>query len=363
MAGFDGVRWADRQMRFLLADKRFELLEAGARVPAVSRSIHDGLCLCFEGIRFFCRKDRDGRLEVVFANLEHNLQRFRRGISFNLGASQQAMVPTAAELTEMFVGKFLAAPELRGFLATMADQGAQGYLRPFTIDEDPSIGVTFPGQPAIRAVFCSYERYLGEPFAGVVVPQLVRAVGANGTGCLKLGVNYLMSVKAVDAAKKVLPQAAAALFLDDRVHARLEDRTITEWDSSCCLIALRDGTVVKIPESNLILPSATILGICGILRQAGVTVTERNVTYGELIDRTRANEVVAVCSIGTAGILNRSRQLVLADMAGKVLATQEADASHALYEALGEARKTYWNIYRGEAAPPPSLPMQRFALG
>ena len=64
---------------------------------------------------------------------------------------------------------------------------------------------------------------------------------------MKLGVNYLMSVKALDEARKILPDAAAALFLDDRVDKSLLERSITEWESSCCLFAFRDGSVVKIP--------------------------------------------------------------------------------------------------------------------
>ena len=84
----------------------------------------------------------------------------------------------------------------------MADQDAQGYLRPFTVDEEHSMGVTFPNQPAIRAISCRYDHYLGEPFCGVVIPHLVRAVGVNKTGCLKLGINYLISVKAIDEAKE-----------------------------------------------------------------------------------------------------------------------------------------------------------------
>lgn len=362
MAGFEGIRWADRQLRFLLAEQQCELLGLDSKVPAVSRSIHYGACLCFEGIRFYCAKDRQGRLEVVFLNLERNMQRFRRGIAFNLAAAQQALVPSAAELEDLFLGRFLAAPEMRGFLSGMAEQGAQGYLRPFTIDEEQSIGVTFPGKPSIRAVVCSYDRYLGEPFSGVVVPQLVRAVGANGTGCLKLGINYLMSVKAIDAARTILPAAKSALFLDDRLQTRLEDRKVTEWDSSCCLIALRDGNIVKIPESNLILPSVTIAGICSILRRAGVSVQERDVSYGELVERAKASEVVAVCSIGTAGILNRCEQLLLVDLQGKTLATQKADPGHELYRALGEARTSYWNIYRGETEPPADLVLRRFPL-
>jgi branched-subunit amino acid aminotransferase/4-amino-4-deoxychorismate lyase len=349
-------------MRYTLPDRQFDLLDTGAQVPAVSRSIHYGLCLTFEGIRFFARKNTDGGLEVNFLNLDHNLRRFRRGISFNLADSQQEMVPTEEQLIDVFVNRYFSSPEMQEFLEEMAGLGAQGYLRPFTIDEEQSIGVTYPGRPAIRAVVCRYDRYLGEPFSGVAVPNLVRAVGANGTGCLKLGVNYLMSVKAVDAARKIQPAAASALFLDDQLHLKLEDRHITEWDSSCCLFALRDGTVIKIPESNLILPSVTIAGITHILRHMGVTVDERHMTYGELLDRSRAGEVVAVCSVGTAGILSRAQSLLLVNERGEILATQEADPGHALHAKLWEARDYYWNIYREKVAPPPGLTLNKFSI-
>jgi branched-chain amino acid aminotransferase len=361
MAGFEGIRWAARQMRYTLADRKFDLLEPDSKVFAVSRSVHYGLCLAFEGIRFHARR-RDGRLEVAFLNLDHNLQRFRRGIAFNLGPHQQEMVPTAEEMIDVFVHRFFAAPPMREFMAEMAGLDAQGYLRPFTIDEEQSIGVTFPGKPSIRAVVCRYDRYLGEPFSGVAVPNLVRAVGANGTGCLKLGVNYLMSVKAVEAAKRILPEAASALFLDDRLHLPLEERRVTEWDSSCCLFALRDGTVVKIPESNLILPSVTIAGITAVLRHRGITVQERDMTYGELIRRSREREVVAVCSVGTAGILNRAARLLLVDEKGTTMAVHEPDPSHPLYTALQDARETYWNVYKEKEAPVPGLSLDRFTL-
>jgi len=235
-------------------------------------------------------------------------------------------------------------------------------LRPFTFDEEQSIGVTFPGNPAIRGVACRYEHYLGEPFSGVVVPHMVRAVGVNGTGCLKLGINYLMSVKAVDAARKVYPEAGSALFLDDNPLAPLETRKITEWDSSCCLFALRDGTVVKIPESNLILPSVTIQGICAILRQMGVVVEERDMTYGELIQLSQKKEVVAICSVGTAGILNRAQQLLLVDKNNQVIGTQEADESHDLYRIIGEARTYFWDIYQEKVALPDGLKLQKFGI-
>lgn len=361
MAGFEGIKWATKGMRYLLKDKTFKIVPAEDKVFAVSRSIHYGLCLAFEGIRFFCKKNTNGKVEVIFLNLDKNLNRFRNGIAFNLSRSQQPFVPGIDEMVELFLNYF-HDPSMVEFLSEMADLKAQGYLRPFTVDEEQSIGVTFPGNPSIRSVVCRYDQYLGEPFSGVVVPNLVRAVGANGTGCLKLSVNYLISIKAVDQAKKILPEAASALMLDDRPYDPLFERKITEWDSSCCLFALRDGTVVKIPESPLILPSVTIQGICGILKYKGVNVVERDMTYGELIDRTKNKEVVAVCSIGTAGILNRAQKLLLVDESGKTIAMQQADESHELYQKLGEARTYYWDIYQEKVAVPQGLELNKFEL-
>ena len=362
MAGFEGIKWAPQQMRYSLVEKRFDLLEPDAKVYGVSRSTHYGLCMVFEGIRFYATRSAEGELKVNFLGFPKNLDRFRRGIAFNLGRSQQEMVPSAEELEDIFVNQFFGSPKMREFLEEMAELGAQGYLRPYTIDEEQSIGVTFPGHPAIRAVVCRYDAYLGEPFSGVVVPNLVRAVGANGTGCLKLGCNYLMSVKAVDAARQIKPEAASALFLDDRLYLPLEERRVTEWDTSCCLFALRDGTVIKIPESNLILPSVTIYGMTCVLRHLGVTVDEREMTYGELIERSKANEIVAICSVGTAGIMNRAQELLLVDQNGQAICSQHADPKHDLYETLSKVREFYWNIYREQEAAPRGLKLDEFMI-
>jgi branched-subunit amino acid aminotransferase/4-amino-4-deoxychorismate lyase len=361
MAGFEGTKWADFQSRYLLQNKSLTMVPMADKVPAVSRSIHYGLCLAFEGIRYFVGPAEDGGLHVQFLNLHKNLQRFRRSISFNLGAAQQALVPSEEELEAMIL-HYLRSPELTEFIQYMGESGGQGYLRPFTVDESQSIGVTFPESPSIRMVTCTYDRYMGEPFSGVAVPHLVRAVGANGTGNLKLGVNYLLSVKAVDEARSILPEASSALFLDDRLDLPLRDRRVTEWDSSCCLIALTDGTVVKIPESPLILPSVTIQGICAILREAGVNVEERDITYGELIARAEAGEIAAIASVGTAGILNRAQRLVMVDENNAPCAEMRAQTEHPLYQALGRARQTYWEIYQDKAPVPQGMVLQSYLI-
>lgn len=362
MARFEGVKWAPRQMRYLLPDKQFGILEADAKVYGVSRSIFYATFLCFEGIRFFCKKSGAGRLEVNFLNWHKNLERLRRGIAFNLSRNQAGMIPSVEELESIIIHQYFQDPAIRAFLEEMAGDGAQGYMRPFTVDEEQSMGVTFPGQPAIRATFCRYDNYLGEPFAGVVIPHMVRAVGLNKTGWLKLGINYLISLKALEAAKDVDPKAAAALFLDDKAHLPLEDRCVTEWDSSCCLFGFRDGTVVKIPESELILPSVTIQGLVIILRDMGVKVEERHVTYGELIRRIKSNDLVVAASIGTAGIMNRCQKLACVDETNAITATHLPDTAHPVYTKLAEAKAYYWNIYKEKSKLPAGMNLYKYTL-
>lgn len=362
MAKFEGVRWAPRQMRYLLPEKQFDILEADAKVYGVSRSVFYASFLCFEGIRFFCKKDAKGQIVVLFLNWHKNLERLRRGITFNLSREQAGMVPTVEELETIIIRQYFGVPAIRAFLEEMAEAGAQGYLRPFTVDEEQSMGVTFPTQPSVRAIFCRYDNYLGEPFTGVVTPQWVRAVGANKTGWLKLGINYLISLKAIDAAKDVDAGAAAALFLDDQTHLPLEDRRVTEWDSSCCLFGFRDGTVVKIPESELILPSITIQGMVILLKDMGVKVEERHVTYGELLRRVKAGELVVAASVGTAGIMNRCQKLVCVDEKNAVAAVHVPDTAHPLYGQLAEAKAYYWNIYRERSKLPAGMNLFKYAL-
>lgn len=362
MAKFEGVKWAPRQMRYLLPGKQFAVLESDAKVFAVSRSVFYASCLCFEGIRFFCKKTPSGQLEIHFLNWHRNLERLRRGITFNLSRAQVDLVPSVEEMESIIVHQYFKDPANRAFLEEMAEKGLQGYLRPFTVDEEQSMGVTFPGQPAVRAIFCSYDNYLGEPFTGVVIPHMVRAVGLNKTGWLKLGINYMISLKALEAAKDVDPTAAAALFLDDQTHLPLADRCVTEWDSSCCLFGLRDGTVVKIPESDLILPSVTIQGMVIILKDMGVKVEERPVTYGELVGRIQAKELVVAASIGTAGIMSRCQKLLCVDEKNAVTATHLVDTEHPLYAKLAEAKAYYWDIYKEKVKLPAGMNLYKYAL-
>ena len=159
-----------------------------------------------------------------------------------------------------------------------------------------------------------------------------------------------------------MPNAGAALFLDDQVHLPIHEREVTEWDSSCCLFAFRDGTIVKIPEGPLILPSVTIQGITALAKARGIRVEERSMTYGELISRTNSGELVTVCSLGTAGILNRAQRLHMPDLEGNILAVHEADTTHPLYAEIADLRSSYWKLYTDDIEPPEGIVRKVYRL-
>jgi hypothetical protein len=119
---------------------------------------------------------------------------------------------------------------------------------------------------------------------------------------------------------------------------------------------------VKIPENPLILPSVTIQGITAILRELGIFVQERHLAYGELRQRALTGELVAACSIGTAGILNRCQKLVLVSADGSSAGTHHPQEQHELFSLLGKAREFYWDIYQGKRQPAPGMTLSQYQI-
>ena len=103
-------------------------------------------------------------------------------------------------------------------------------------------------------------------------------------------------------------------------------------------------------------------GICKILTHLGVRVEERHLSYGELVRRVKAGELVTACSIGTAGILNRCAKLILVDEKQNVIGTHLPDEKHLLYAKMAEAKAYYWNIYRGLVPPLEGMKLFKYVL-
>ena len=99
-----------------------------------------------------------------------------------------------------------------------------------------------------------------------------------------------------------------------------------------------------------------------ILRDMGVKVEERHVTYGELVQRVRAKELVVAASIGTAGHHEPLPEAPLRRREERRHGHALADTGHPLYAKLAEAKAYYWNIYKEKVKLPAGMNLFKYAL-
>ena len=156
--------------------------------------------------------------------------------------------------------------------------GATLYVRPLMFGISPVIGVA----PAEDYMFRIFTTPVGPYFKGGQKPIVVRIsdfdrAAPRGTGHIKAGLNYAMSLHAiVDAHKKGF---AENIYLDPATRTKIE-----ETGGANILFVDRDGKLV-IPTSDSILPSITRRSLHYVAEHyLGMTVVEREVTLQEVDD-------------------------------------------------------------------------------
>ncbi|MBR2019059.1 MAG: branched-chain amino acid aminotransferase [Clostridia bacterium] len=176
--------------------------------------------------------------------------------------------------------------------------GASLYLRPYMFGSNPVIGV----KPASEYQFRVFATPVGPYFKGGVRPLTVRIsdfdrAAPRGTGHIKAGLNYAMSLHAiVDAHEK---------GFDENVYLDPGTRTyIEETGGANILFVTKDGKVVT-PKSSSILPSITRRSLVQVAADyLGLTVEERPVSLSEL-------ESFAECGLcGTAAVISPVGKIV-----------------------------------------------------
>lgn len=170
--------------------------------------------------------------------------------------------------------------------------GATLYIRPFMFGSNPVIGV----KPADEYQFRVFTTPVGPYFKGGVKPLTIRVsdfdrAAPNGTGHIKAGLNYAMSLHAiVDAHKKGFDEN---MYLDAATRTKVE-----ETGGANFLFITKDNKVVT-PKSNSILPSITRRSLMVVAKEyLGLEVEEREVYVDELKD-------FAECGLcGTAAVIS-----------------------------------------------------------
>ena len=170
--------------------------------------------------------------------------------------------------------------------------GASLYLRPFMIGTNSVIGV----KPADEYEFRILVTPVGPYFKGGAKPIYIRVSDIDraapcGTGNIKAGLNYAMSLYNIQDAHKA--GFAENMYLDPKTHTKVE-----ETGGANFIFITKDGTLVT-PKSDSILPSITRRSICYVAEKyLGMKVEHREVLFSEVKD-------FAECGLcGTAAVVS-----------------------------------------------------------
>ena len=173
--------------------------------------------------------------------------------------------------------------------------GATMYVRPFMIGSGEVIGVA----PAPEYQFRILVTPVGPYFKGglkpikICVSKYDRAA-PHGTGNIKAGLNYAMSLKPTMDAHRA--GFAENLYLDSQSRPYVE-----ETGGANLLLVAKDGTLV-VPQSHTdsILPSITRRTLVQLAEDLGYTVVQRPVEWAELV----AGEFIECGLCGTAAVIS-----------------------------------------------------------
>lgn len=236
--------------------------------------------------------------QTAFEGLKAYTTEDGRIVTFRPDLNAERMAQSAARL-EMPVlpdGMFIKAVEKvvaanREYVPPYGS-GATLYLRPYMFGSSPVIGV----KPAEEYQFRLFATPVGPYFKGGVKPITIRVcdfdrAAPHGTGHIKAGLNYAMSLHAiVDAHKNGFDEN---MYLDAATRTYIE-----ETGGANFLFVTKDGNIVT-PKSDSILPSITRRSLCYVAEKyLGLTVEHRPVKLSELAD-------LAECGLcGTAAVIS-----------------------------------------------------------
>lgn len=176
--------------------------------------------------------------------------------------------------------------------------GATLYIRPYMFGSNPVIGV----KPADEYQFRVFVTPVGPYFKGGVKPLTIRVsdfdrAAPHGTGHIKAGLNYAMSLHAIVTAHED--------GYDENMYLDAATRTyVEETGGANFLFVTRDNKVVT-PKSSSILPSITRRSLVYVAKEyLGLEVEEREIPVSELGE-------FAECGLcGTAAVISPVGKIV-----------------------------------------------------
>ena len=242
--------------------------------------------------------------QTIFEGLKAYTTEDGRIVTFRPDLNAERMVNSAKRLEmpvfpeERFIEAIKETVRANAAFVPPYGSGATLYLRPFMFGTNPVIGV----KPADEYQFRVFGTPVGPYFKGGVRPLTIRVsdfdrAAPNGTGHIKAGLNYAMSLHAiVDAHNQGYDEN---MYLDPGTRTKVE-----ETGGANFLFVTKEGKVVT-PKSGSILPSITRRSLLYVAKEyLGLEAEEREILLDEVKD-------FAECGLcGTAAVISPVGKIV-----------------------------------------------------
>ncbi len=240
---------------------------------------------CFEGLKAYTTED--GRIVT-----------FRPDLNAERMANTAKRLEMPAFPEERFVEAVRQVVKENAAYVPPFGSGATLYIRPYLFGSNAVIGV----KPADEYQFRVFTTPVGPYFKGGAKPITIRVcdfdrAAPHGTGHVKAGLNYAMSLYAImDAHRQGFDEN---MYLDAATRTKVEGTGGANF-----LFVTKDGKVVT-PKSDTILPSITRRSLMYVAKEyLGYEVEEREVYLDEVKD-------FAECGLcGTAAVISPVGKIV-----------------------------------------------------
>lgn len=277
---------------------------------------------CFEGLKAY--RTKDGK--VVCFRPDLNAERMEQ-------SAERLQMPVFPK--ERFLEAVRQVVKANIDWVPPYGSGASLYIRPFMFGTNPVMGV----KPADEYQFRIIVSPVGPYFKGGAKPLTLRVpdfdrAAPKGTGHVKAGLNYAMSMYAiVDAHNQGYNEN---MYLDSATRTNVE-----ETGGANIIFVTKDNEVIT-PKSNSILPSVTRRSLMYVAKHyLGLKAEERVIPFSEVKDFKEC----ALC--GTAAVLSPVGKVV--DHGTEILFPSGMDKAGDVTQKLYD---TLTGIQKGEIEPP-----------
>ena len=293
----ENIDWSNLGFGYIETDKRYVsnykdgAWDEGMLTSDSNVVINECACVlqyaqtCFEGLKAYTTED--GRIVT-----------FRPDLNAERMANTATRLEMPAFPEERFVEAVRQVVKENAAYVPPFGSGATLYIRPYLFGSNAVIGV----KPADEYQFRVFTTPVGPYFKGGAKPITIRVcdfdrAAPHGTGHVKAGLNYAMSLYAImDAHRQGFDEN---MYLDAATRTKVE-----ETGGANFLFVTKDGKVVT-PKSDTILPSITRRSLMHVAKEyLGYEVEEREVYLDEVKD-------FAECGLcGTAAVISPVGKIV-----------------------------------------------------